>query len=108
MTTDSSDAASLAQWWADVMGGTVDGYPEAGYWGVVVEGLSMSLGFAQVDDPTPGKNRLHIDFAVEDRPAAVAALVEAGAKIVYEGSFQGMTWTTLADPDGNLFDVAGT
>ncbi len=31
-----------------------------------------SLGFQQVDDPTPGKNRVHLDFHAADMEAEVA------------------------------------
>ena len=106
VSIDSSDAARLANWWADVLGGTINAFPEAGFWNLSAEGLAgQHLGFCQVDNPTPGKNRLHLDFFVPDRSAAVAELVELGAKVVYDGDYQGLTWTTLADLDGNLFDV---
>ena len=107
VTADSTDPAPLAQWWAGVLGGTVRAFPEVGFWSVESD-TGANLGFSLVDQPTPGKNRLHVDFAVDDRPAAVSSLVEAGATVVYEGAWQGLTWTTLADPDGNLFDVTDT
>lgn len=106
VSIDSVNAAQLAQWWADVLGRSVQAFPEAGFWNIAAETAGEPhIGFCQVEDPTPGKNRLHIDFFTPDRTAAVAGLVEAGAKVVYEGDFQGLTWTTLADPDGNVFDV---
>jgi len=109
VSVDSADAATLAGWWADVLGGTVAAFAEAGFWSVSADALGgVNLGFGQVDQPTPGKNRLHVDFAVVDRSAAVGQLVQAGATVVYEGAWQGVTWTTLADPDGNLFDVTDT
>ena len=36
----------------------------------------LGLAFQKVDDPTPGKNRVHIDFAASDMEAEVKRLVE--------------------------------
>jgi len=32
VATDTADAAALAGWWAEVLGGTVNPFPEAGQW----------------------------------------------------------------------------
>ncbi len=32
-------------------------------------------GFQRVEDPTPGKNRVHVDFSAADLEAEVARLV---------------------------------
>jgi predicted enzyme related to lactoylglutathione lyase len=61
--------------------------------------------FIQVPDPTPGKNRVHVDLVADDRAAEVDRLVGLGAQVVAELDEDGSRWTTLADPEGNLFDV---
>ncbi|MBM7369479.1 VOC family protein [Gordonia hydrophobica] len=107
ITTDTLDARRLGTWWADALGGTV--VEENDGWFVVValgEGRPL-LAFQKVDDPTSGKNRLHLDLQADDRTAAVADLVAAGATVIEERSMgDGFVWTTLADPDGNEFCVA--
>ena len=105
VTFDSADPAPLAQWWADVLGGGVD--DDGGGWFFLVgtaEGLP-NLGFQRVEDPTPGKNRVHLDLGADDRAAEVARLVHAGAAVVGEHSIPGYRWTVLADPQGNQFCV---
>ena len=64
------------------------------------------LAFQKVDDPTPGKNRVHIDFATSDMEAEVKRLVELGATETGRGNFGEFEWVVLADPDGNAFCVA--
>jgi predicted enzyme related to lactoylglutathione lyase len=58
-------------------------------------------------DAKTGKNRMHLDVAPEpgeDQAAAVAALVAAGAVPVDIGQGE-VSWTVLADPEGNEFCV---
>lgn len=62
-----------------------------------------SLAFHYVPDPTPGKNRLHLDLFTDDRDAEVDRLLDAGATLVSSVAQPGASWTVLADPDGNLF-----
>ena len=71
---------------------------------------STRLLFQQVDEPTAGKNRVHLDLRLAegvDRDAWVARMEELGATRLWEGS-QGpvLTWVTMADPEGNEFCVA--
>ena len=107
VTVDSADPRPLALWWAQALDARVvdehDGWfvevvPQAGAGGPV-------LAFQKVDDPTPGKNRLHLDLGASDREAEVAALVAAGATPVGEHSAPGYRWSVLADPQGNQFCV---
>jgi hypothetical protein len=67
------------------------------------------MGFQRVPDERAGKNRLHLDLATPlgSRKEEVARLVVLGATELYEkvGEVPGVDWTTLADPEGNLFCV---
>lgn len=106
VTFDSTTPRPLADWWAQQLGGRV----EADYDGefVMVDcGGGVKLGFQLVPDPTPGKNRVHLDLASADRTAEVERLVGAGASVVAEHGVEGeFVWTVLADPEGNQFCVA--
>ena len=64
------------------------------------------LAFGRVAERTPGKNKVHVDFVTDDRPAEVARLVALGATFVADHEVPGLTWTVLADPEGNQFCVA--
>ena len=78
-------------------------------WYVVLGGAGMPvrLAFQQVDDPTPGRNKLHLDLMSDDLDAETAHLVGAGATEVAQRSAGDFRWVTLTDPDGNEFCVSG-
>jgi hypothetical protein len=69
------------------------------------------LLFIRVDDPTPGKNRMHVDLASAEPDAEIDRLVSLGASLVddpvdgrpswREGN--GIRWVVLRDPEGNEF-----
>jgi hypothetical protein len=63
--------------------------------------------FMQVSDPTPGKNRWHLDLNVgrEHVDTEVARLSALGAQERYRVDEPGAFHTTMADPEGNLFCV---
>lgn len=106
VTIDTTDAESLARWWAEQTGAAVSQANDG--WFVVLEGggLPVTLGFQKVEDPTPGKNRIHLDLGADDLDAEVERLVAAGAGLVGRRGDEGFRWVTLADPQGNEFDVA--
>jgi hypothetical protein len=106
ITVDSTDPLPLAAWWATQVGGRI--VEENDGWFVVVAAPSgPALGFQKVDQPTAGKNRMHLDLVSADRESTVGSLVAAGAVLVAEHELDGFAWTTLADPDGNQFCVSG-
>lgn len=105
ITVDTTDALSLARWWAAQAGGEI--IEENDGWFVVVAlPDGPRLGFQRVEDPTPGKNRLHVDFVADDLDRAVDTLREAGAAHVGDREMPGFRWVTLSDPAGNEFCVA--
>lgn len=58
-----------------------------------------------MSDPTPGKNKVHVDFAAADLDAEVDRLVGAGATMVGQRGDESFRWVTLSDPQGNEFCV---
>lgn len=106
ITIDTADPRRLAEFWTKALGTAVQHdwgeflmlAPAGGPGG-------FQLGLQRVDDPTPGKNRVHFDAHVPDRVAEVRRLVALGATEVAEHTVPGLTWTVLADPDGNQFCV---
>lgn len=107
ITVDTTDPLPLARWWAEQTAGAIIAENE-GFFVVVSLGEgSPRLAFQKVDDPTPGKNRMHLDLVTADRDAEVARLTAVGATLVAEHDLDGFRWVTLADPDGNLFCISG-
>lgn len=105
VTFDSSDPLTLSSWWAERTGApVVENFDDA----YLVLGLDgILLAFQQVPDPTPGKNKVHLDFVSDDRAADVEAWVAGGAtKIDEQAVPDGPAWTVLADPEGNRFCFA--
>ena len=70
-------------------------------------GLGRRLLFQAVPEAKQVKNRLHIDLHVgpEQRESEVRRLAEIGAKVLHRVEAQGSTHVTMADPEGNEFDV---
>ena len=78
VTFDCTEPDRLADWWSTALGGTV--VPVVpGEFLMVACAAGPRLGFQRVDDPTPGKARIHLDFATPDVEAEIARLVELGA-----------------------------
>lgn len=106
ITYDTTDARRLGAWWAEVTGGQVV-QENDGYFVVVAVPDGITLAFQLVGEPTPGKNRIHVDFTSIDLATARKALVAQGARHVADLEMEGFAWSTFSDPDGNLFDVSG-
>ena len=120
-SVDARDAAMLARWWADVLGWEL-GYEDEYEVNVVPPGTSddpvdtvgawlalpPTLVFAPVPETKTVKNRLHLDLAPhihQNRDALIEELLAKGATRVDVGQDPDVTWTVLADPEGNEFCV---
>ncbi|GAA4444212.1 VOC family protein [Actinokineospora soli] len=109
ITIDCPEPRKLAEFWAAALDYEVDTDHEGYFIALLPKGgklgESVYVGLQKVDEPKAGKNRVHLDFHTEDRPAEVARLVELGATVLDEQVIPGLTWTVLADPEGNEFCV---
>ncbi|MFB1294753.1 VOC family protein [Mycobacterium sp. pW049] len=106
ITFDCVDPDGLADWWAKAAGGDVNAVAPGEFVMVASEGRP-TLGFQRVPDPTPGKNKVHLDFHAEDREAEVSRLVELGATETGRNNFgPEFEWVVMADPEGNAFCVS--
>ena len=107
IVVDSADAAALADFWSRLLERPVlDGANQ--FFAVIPpaeDGSFPALMFLAVPEPRQGKNRLHLDLVSADRAAAVERATQLGARRVGEFDEYGTQWTTLADPEGNVFDI---
>jgi predicted enzyme related to lactoylglutathione lyase len=108
VTMDCADPGRLAAFWSQAAGYQV----LADYDGFYVilappGGEGLRLGLQMVPEERVTKNRVHVDWASEDRPAEVKRLIEMGATVLDEQTMDGFAWTVLADPEGNEFCVSG-
>jgi len=118
---DCEDLHAQARWWADVLDWQLiyDSDSEAVIVPKHMENRPLSaeewtsvgpgLVFVQVPEGKAAKNRLHIDLAphvTDDRDALIESLVTRGATRVSVGQDDSaVSWTVLADPEGNEFCV---
>ena len=103
ISVDAADAAVIAAFWGQVLGREVNP-------GATRESASLAAraGIDElpilvhgVPEPKTVKNRLHLDLITTDFDAELARLRQLGATEL--AAFE--RWTTLADPEGNEFDL---
>ncbi len=98
-TGDSAEASHrIATWWAEVLGAAAGHEEHYSYVEQIPGAPFESIDFAPVPEPKTVKNRIHLDVTVE----SVDALVAAGATVLREPD-EDISWTVMADPDGNEF-----
>ncbi|WP_067825616.1 VOC family protein [Nocardia inohanensis] len=107
ITFDCANANELAGFYAQLLELAVDPGGNEHFATVGQSaGHSPTLMFIHVPDKTPGKNVVHLDLTADDQPAEIQRAIALGAKHIADFDEYGTKWATLADPEGNLFDVA--
>lgn len=112
VTFDAEQPRTLGRFWSEVTGYSVvderDDFVRLrapGHLG------AHHMLFIRVDDPTPGKNRVHVDLAAPEPDEEISRLVGLGASLVDEPQDRtprwregnGVRWVVLRDPEGNEF-----
>lgn len=108
-TIDCRDPGSLAAFWAAILDTEIDQTMDEGRYVFLNGGSELPvLCFQRVPERKQGKNRMHLDLAVDDLETATARVIELGGTWPdgIEQRLGEFTWRTLADPEGNEFDVA--
>jgi hypothetical protein len=115
LAIDCADPSGLARFWCSVLDYEVQGDDD----GVITIGspavpegknrlgpVPPVLTFAHVPEGKIVKNRVHLDVNPTDRSQddEIARLIGLGATVIYDGRPK-LSWVTLADPEGNEFDV---
>jgi hypothetical protein len=106
LVVDCADTGVVAGFWEAALGwrrthDTPDQIVLEPPAGSAEDGVSPDLLFVRVPDPTPGKNRLHLDLRPEDQEREVERLVALGARRASVGQPADATWVVLTDPEGN-------
>jgi Glyoxalase-like domain len=115
---DCRDALVVGRFWSAAIGRPLDpgasseftsigfgGRRDRAGWGPVEPDADPTWLFARVPEPKAAKNRLHLDVIAADPEVEIARLVELGGTRVADREEYGYTWTFMADPEGNEFDL---
>jgi Glyoxalase-like domain len=104
---DAANAARVAAFWAAALDRKVAA--GADEHDAVVEvgdpGSGPRLAFHQVAEAKSVKNRFHPDLITSDYEGEAERLIALGATRLNELARDGARWTTLADVEGNEFDL---
>lgn len=120
VVVDCHNVRKQAEWWAEALGWKIihDSEEEC----VILpswvdetmmretpwERIGPGMVFVSVQEDKSVKNRLHIDLAPhtsQDRDAEITRLENLGATRTDVGQSADVSWTVLADPEGNEFCV---
>lgn len=121
IVVDCQDVRAQSRWWAQALEWQivhdspeevvlVPGWLEEDTWQQIPwEQRFPGLVFVQVPEGKAVKNRLHLDLvphSSQDRDAEIQRLLDLGASLTDVGqNREEVTWTVLADPEGNEFCV---
>ena len=101
---DVHDLGIMRNFWGAMLG-QEPGQPRSGGDWLTVGGLANDtwLVLQRVPETKNVKNRLHLDFKVEDVEAAAARITELGGAILSSARPSGAM--VMADPEGNEFCI---
>lgn len=106
---EAQDPSKLAEFWASVTAATPSPAGDSVYLPPAGPG-GFGMFFRPLSAPRPDHQTTHLDLTVPwgERQAEVDRLVGLGATFRWDvlDEFPHVRWTTLADPEGNLFCVA--
>ncbi|GAB2573384.1 VOC family protein [Microlunatus antarcticus] len=109
VNVEASDPAALAQFWATVTGGRAVIHGDTAFLPEARPG-GFAMFFQPRSGPRPERTSMHLDLTVPwgSRTAEVDRLVLLGATWRWDvlDEYPHVQWSTLSDPEGNLFCVA--
>lgn len=105
---DCTDASRVANFWAQVLDRPVDDGASNGFAAIGLSGAGSGevvWMFHGVPESKVAKNRVHVDLVSDSLEKAVKDALDCGATHLGDFDENGFQWTTLADPEGNEFDI---
>lgn len=101
---------ALAAFWAELIGGAVHGDAEDHAFVAPRDPGGFAMFFQQRTDPRPERQGQHLDLTVPwgSRREEVTRAVALGATHEWDvlDEVPWVQWSTLSDPEGNLFCIA--
>ena len=100
---DCHNPERLAEFWTALLGVEILRDYEDFIWLTAQREGGYKLAFQKVPDPTPGKNKLHLDGYHEDLELLTARIDELGGSYLEQHTVADFVWNVYADPEGNQF-----
>jgi len=106
VVVDCNDFATMSAFWAEALL-YVPREPAEEGWVVLrdPDGSNVNVSLQKVPEKASEKNRLHFDVYTTDQAGEVERLLGIGATRHPRDPGPDEDFVTLADPEGNLFDV---
>jgi predicted enzyme related to lactoylglutathione lyase len=109
VSLDSRDASKLADFWSQVLDRPVDDGGSEDFAAIGLSGSGGEAGlvwmFHRVPETKQTKNRVHLDFLAAGLDEEVQRVLTLGATHIRDVEEGGYRWATMADPEGNEFDI---
>jgi Glyoxalase-like domain len=108
VTFDCGNAATLARFWSGVLERSIDPDASEEFASIGLQDAGAArpgLMFNKVPEGKAAKNRVHLDLVAATLEIEVDRLLALGAHRLGDFDEGGARWVTLADPEGNEFDV---
>jgi len=107
ITLDCVDIDRVATFWAAALEGSVGEPMDDGRYVFIRDRDDLpTFCLQRVPEPKATKNRMHLDFEVDDLDATTARIVELGGSWAGgEQTLEEYRWRTVLDPEGNEFDI---
>jgi hypothetical protein len=108
VSLDCADAGKLADFWSQVLDRSVDEGGSVDFAAIGLDGGGSSgpvWMFHRVPEAKQAKNRVHLDFIAVAWQEEVQRVLGLGASHLGDVDEGGYRWATLADPEGNEFDI---
>ena len=100
---DVNDLERVSAFWGDLLGGEPSEPRSGGDWVTVGSLGHLWLVLQRVPEFKMAKNRVHMDFLVDEVDRAIAHIVGLGGSKVSGRGVGGAV--TMADPEGNEFSI---
>ena len=107
VTLDCVDLDRVAAFWAALLEGSVGDAMDDGRYVFIRDRDDLpTFCLQRVDEAKTVKNRMHLDFEVDDLDATTARIAELGGTWPGgEHTLEEFRWRTVTDPEGNEFDI---
>ncbi len=104
VTIDCRDLESMTRFWGQLLGVEFTTVEHFGFLGHAPD-RKVTIWLQKVPEDRAGKNRIHLDFVVDDLDATLERVRSLGGDVHGQNTWQGFLWTTCTDPEGNVFDI---